>query len=123
MKEHLSVFSLVILLCFVIGCQQATKEPAVEIGAEREAVSQAISALNHADNSKDMEAMPALVAEEGLFSRAGYEFWNKIKLGEYWSSQFSQGNSWTCYPPEKKGNSYGIIRTPRAARTGTSSML
>jgi ketosteroid isomerase-like protein len=101
MRKYLSVIPLVLLLCFVVGCQQATKEPALDIGEEREALSKTIAAWNNANNSSDLEAMLASVAEDALFSRGGAEFMNKTELGEFWSNQFSQGVSWTSYPPEK----------------------
>jgi ketosteroid isomerase-like protein len=100
MKKYWSVIPLVFLLCSVIGCQKATERPTVDVGEAREAVSQAISAWNNANDSSDLEAMLALVAEDAMFT-SGAGFMNKTEIGEYWSSQISQGNHWKSYPPEK----------------------
>jgi uncharacterized protein (TIGR02246 family) len=103
MKKPLFILPLVLLLCFTFSCQKAedvAEEPAVDIAAEREAVRQAIEAWNSANNSKDLEGMLASVAEDALFT-SGEEFLDKKQSGEFWSSQFSQGNYWTSYPPEK----------------------
>lgn len=100
MKRALSIVPLVLLLCFAVGCQHATEEPAVDLGAGREAVSQAITAWNNANNTSDLEGMLALVAEDAVFT-SGAGFMNKTEIGEYWSNHISQGNYWKSYPPEK----------------------
>jgi uncharacterized protein (TIGR02246 family) len=103
MKNLFMILPLVLLLCFTFSCQKAeevAEERAVDVAAEHEAVSQAIEAWNNANNSKDLEGMLALVAEDAIFT-GGEEFSDKTQIGENWSNNFSKGNYWKSYPPEK----------------------
>ena len=60
MKEYLSVISLVLLLCFAFGCQQAERvaeksEPAVDIEAEKASVKSVLEMINTAFETENME--------------------------------------------------------------------
>jgi len=106
MKKLLMILPLVLVFCFAFGCQKAdevAEEPAVDVEAERAAVSQAIEAWNTANNSKDLEGMLALVAEDALFT-SGEEFADKTQIGEYWSNTFSQGQLLEELPARKNRN-------------------
>jgi len=104
MKKRFMILPLVLVLCYVSGCQQAeqvAEEPAVDMEAERVAFGQTIEALIDAYNLKDVDALLALMADDALLTRGGEFFWHKAQLGEYVSGEYSRGNFWTVYPPEK----------------------
>jgi len=90
MKKYLSVIHLVVLLCFVVGCQQLAEKPAVDITAEEAAVRGAFEILNKAGLAKDIDLFMSCLAEDVVRVGLG----GKDKIREWYSNWFSKGNYW-----------------------------
>jgi len=96
MKKTLMIMALVFLLCFTFSCQKAeevAEDSAVDIGAEREAVSDAYNGFCNASDEKNVAAMMPFFAED-LVVIFSSEPQNKAWLQDYFTKQFSRGNSW-----------------------------
>ena len=86
MNKYLSVIPLVFLLCLVFGCQQATKEPAVDIAAETEALKEAFFVAADANQTRDAERMASTFADDVITYRG-----DKEAATKWFSDRFSQG--------------------------------
>lgn len=94
MKKYLSVIPLVLLVCFVVGCQQPVEEaaegPAVDIAAEEAAIQEVFMTTNKAGSTKDAELFVSCMADDIVASGLG----GKDNIREWYSNWFSKGNYW-----------------------------
>ena len=86
MKKYLSVIPLVLLLCFVVGCQQSVVKPAVDIAAETKALKEAFGISINAIQTRDAERLASTFADDLISSRG-----DKGALTKSLSDRFSQG--------------------------------
>jgi uncharacterized protein (TIGR02246 family) len=69
-KKYLLVIPLVLLLCLAPGChkgEEMSEEPAVDVGADIEAIKALISEASRTWNEGDYEGYMAIIDEEAVF--------------------------------------------------------
>ncbi|MFC2141940.1 YybH family protein [Acidobacteriota bacterium] len=88
MKKLFMILHLVLVLCFAYG-----DVAQVDIAAETEAVRDAHSGFCNASDEKKVDAMMPFFAEDVVVIFSS-EPQNKTWLREYFTDQFSRGNSW-----------------------------
>jgi len=73
MKKFLTIFPLVILLCFTFSCQKQAEEakPTVDIEADVEAIKSLSDEIMKAYNEGDLEVLMAIVAKDVVFMPPG----------------------------------------------------
>jgi uncharacterized protein (TIGR02246 family) len=101
MKKYLSVIPLVLLLCFVFGCQkqvkEAVEEPAVDVEAEKQAVAKRFQALVDTAVEGDIEKYKSFFHPEMRWWDFGQE--NPVGIEEYMKFMedfYKSGLKWVC---------------------------
>ena len=96
MKKLLMIMSLVLVLCFTFGCQkgeEVVEEPAVDIVAEEEALSETCEAWLLDGTKHDLEHNMSYLADDVI--SVGATMQDKEGMRKFYSDFFSTGGYWT----------------------------
>ena len=101
MKKYLSVIPLVLLLCFVVGCQkqgkEVSKEPATNIEAEKQSVAESFQTLVDTAVKGDIEKWKSFFLPEMRWWNFSQE--SPVGIGDYTKYMeefYKKGLKWVC---------------------------